>query len=186
MKKLMVLASAFLMVFAVVSSASALNNGDFEDGLAGWNSVGSVAVVDFNDGSHPSGPIADFIASVQGMDNNFALLGAHTTGGTAGIYQDWSVSGLTQLEISFDWAFDFVDWSRRKDDVFLAFADTSITLEEIISGAQPSFLGFGAVWGHYSNIWDIVPWTNSGNVGFALIEDPTFLTNSLKKSKLRI
>ena len=146
MKKLLVFLAAMLLVFGLVGSVSAnlITNGDFETGdLTGWTSSGAVQVVDLNDGTL-SGIILDFIASIQGMDDNFALFGEGTTEGAAYIHQGFSVSGMDQLQISFDYAFDFFDWSNRKDDKFLSLAwengGEALTLLELVSGDLPDFL----------------------------------------------
>jgi len=184
MKKFLVFLCPILLVFGMVGSVSAnlITNGDFETGdLTGWVSVGAVQVVDFNDGTL-TGEILDFIASIQGMDDNFALFGEGITSGASYIYQGFSVSGVDQIEISFDYAFDFFDWSSRKDDTFLSLvagSDWSYdeTLLELVSGDLPDFLGFGAAYGHYSNIWDVS--ALEGDIIFALLEDSTRGTNSL-------
>ena len=184
MKKFLLITSVFLLVLGIAAGASAnvITNGDFETGdLTGWTYGGNVGVVDLNDGTL-SGAILDFIADIQGMEDNFALFGDGTSEGLGYIYQGISVSGVSQIEISFDYAFDFFDWANSKDDTFVSLIggpgwSWSASLLELVSGDLPNFLGFGVAYGHFSETFDVTGF--DGELGFYLLEDASCLTNSL-------
>ena len=159
MKKVLGLALGLLMVLVVAGSASAtqlITNGDFETGdLTGWTYSGDVEVV------NPSSTLPNWVAGVQGMDNNFALLGWDIWGtGTDTLNQTFTIdSGYTSITISFNWAFDYVDkgWGT---DTFLALvnyetnnAAATITMADLET-SQTGWSGT-ATWGYFTQTFDI-------------------------------
>ncbi|MFP7753492.1 PEP-CTERM sorting domain-containing protein [Thermodesulfobacteriota bacterium B35] len=88
-----------------------IENGGFDQGLAGWNRYGDVQVV----------PAGWYATSILGMEGNFALLGADTGAGLSALWQTFSIQGIDQLEVSFDWTFPYTDLSAHREDTFLSF-----------------------------------------------------------------
>jgi len=172
MKKLMILA-AMLMVFGMVGSASAnlITNGDFETGdLTGWTTGGDVKVTD--DGG--------VFASAQGMDNYYALLGLGITDGESKLKQNIDVTGLSELTISFNWAFDYWDNSVSAEDTFISLIkeDTKVKPVKItLLDLQTNGTGFfspdgGLAHGYYMDTIDISAFTlDEGSVIFTLTEE---------------
>jgi len=156
MKKLMILASAFLLVFGVVGTASAnlITNGDFETGtFDGWRTKGDVTIGDTND-------TLGWFAEAQGMDGYYALLGLNTTDEKSTLRQNFDVTGIDSLTISFDWAFDYWDNSSSADDIFL-----SLVQETGKNAHKISLLDLethGTVW--YNPDWGIAHGTYSETI----------------------
>ena len=112
MKKIYIsLGSVLILTLCIFLNAHAnlIVNGDFNSGLDNWNSSGYVQAVH-------AGPFA----AIQGMDGNYALMGFGTTGTDSFLNQVFDVTGLDQLTISFNYAFDYVDWSTIGDDAFIS------------------------------------------------------------------
>ncbi len=172
------IATIGMLLVGMVGTASAnlLTNGDFETGdFSGWTTSGSVDIA-----------TAGIIAGIQGMDNNYALLGYHDTDGKQKLSQTFSVTGITEITISFDWAFDVFDWSGNSDDTFIALTredgDKShkINMVKLKSSAVPQIAGFGGAWGTYTETLSINDWLDdTGRVQFQLKEAETKWTNSL-------
>lgn len=187
-RKLTTLVAASCTFAALNASAfNLITNGDFETGdLTGWDSRGDVRVADFGD-------FSDF----QGMDDNFALLGFDADdffpgGGPNGeqrnslITQDFSVAGIDQLKVSFNWAFDFFDVGSGSD-VFLAILDDDggvaeeITLERLrTNGRSFRRADIGMEYGFYEEIIDISDYTAGGeaDITFRLRESRRLTTLS--------
>jgi hypothetical protein len=160
---------SFLAVLLLTGGAQAnlIRNGDFENGLAFWNASGDVRVVN-------AGPFA----SAQGMDDGYALLGLGDSSGTSRISQDFEVFGATQLEISFNFAFDFFDNSYSASDTFIALVRQDgtpalpITLLDLTTHGT-SFWNpdLGLLYGTYRGIVDISLYTlGEARVVFRLAE----------------
>ena len=95
---------------ALATPIELISNGDFDAGLSSWVTHGDVSVAN-------AGPFA----SAQGMNGNYALLGLHTTSGNSTLRQDFDVTGIDEITVSFNWAFDYWDNSYSADDTFLSF-----------------------------------------------------------------
>ncbi len=95
---------------AMATPIELIENGDFEQGWQGWHSYGDVHVV-------PAGPVANSL----GMEGNYALFGAFSSQGLASLWQTFSIQGIDQLTVSFDWTFPYIDLSANRDDTFLSF-----------------------------------------------------------------
>lgn len=168
MKK--VILSAALIIFGTVGISNATEmiiNGDFETGdLTGWTSNGNVQVV------NPATPsLPDWLASVQGMDNNFALLGFGTASGVSSFSQDFTVEDATSITIGFNYAFDFIDINPWNDDTFLALTtyDGTIAGEITMLDLESSLIG--ANYGFYQKTIDLNPeWALNANMSFSLSE----------------
>jgi hypothetical protein len=166
-----------LLAFAGSAMGNLISNGNFEENGGSLNNWTHNATVTLQQ--------AGVIADIQGMDGHYALLGGETTTATSRLRQDFDIEGIDELTISFDWAFDIVDWSRQ-DDIFMSIireGDTNahkITMQRLRSSAVPQFFGVGASWGHYEETFSISDWLDDeGRVRFSLNEADTRWTNSL-------
>ncbi len=152
MKALKLLLATSVYLWCGLSNANLITNGDFETGdFTGWSTKGDAVVA-----------TAGFLASIQGMDGKYARLGSSVTDGMSQIRQDFSIAGLTSLDISFDWTFDYFDNSASATDTFLSFVrqdgkpGLSITLQDL----QTNGTGFfdpdgGFAYGSFSGVFDI-------------------------------
>ena len=173
MKKLLIFSTFLVFCFTSSAVANLLTNGDFETGdLTGWDSIGAVSVVDF---ATPSLP--DFLASVQGMDDNFALIGFGTGSGVSGISQDFMVSGADSITLEFNYAFDFLDLNPVLDDTFLAVTTVTGDIVGSVTMLDLSSSLIGADFGTYSQTFTLDPsWMFDGEMSFTLSEVGGFLS----------
>ena len=122
MKKFIIFLCGVALVLGLLGNATAtelINNGDFETGdLTGWNSSEDVQVVDFGNS------LAGVFAGIQGMDGYFALLGAGTSDEVSTLNQYFSLTNVSQVTLSFDWAFDFFDLAPFLDDTLISLVTT--------------------------------------------------------------
>lgn len=170
----LVAAFFFLLGIACPSNATLLTNGDFETGdFEGWTREGDVRIAHTDD-------LGGSFAEAQGMDGFYALLGLSETVGTSTLSQNFEVSGISHLEISFNWAFDYFDNSRSADDTFLSFVrldDGSSVYDITLIDLQTNGTGFwspdgGMSYGTYTNVIDISPYvTGADTIMFSLIEE---------------
>jgi len=169
MKKFLMVLCAVVLVFGMFGSASAnlISNGDFETGdLTGWTTSGVVDVV------NPATPsLPDWLASVQGMDDNFALIGWGTGSGESSLSQSFTVSGTTSINLAFDYAFDFFDINFLKDDTFLAITTYTGDVAGAVTMLDISSSLIGANYGHYEQTFDLDPtWVLDAEMSFTLSE----------------
>ncbi|UCF90775.1 MAG: PEP-CTERM sorting domain-containing protein [Desulfobacterales bacterium] len=151
-----------------VAGANLITNGDFGTGdLTGWNTSGDVRVAN-------AGPLA----AAQGMDGYYALLGLRTSDGISRLSQEFDVTGLTQLQISFDWAFDYWDNSRSAEDTFISFVRQDgtparrITLLDLETNGTFWHPELNLAYGTYSDIIDISDYvTDDAKIVFKLVEE---------------
>ncbi len=168
MKKLLATLCGVLILFGLSGAASAnlISNGDFETGdLTDWNYSGSVSVYDASQTS-----LAGALASAQGMDGNFALIGAGTISGTSSLNQSFTVSGVSQITLSFDYVFDTLDLSWS-DDTFLALTtfDGSVIEDITMLDIQSSLIGVN--YGTYTTTITLDPTlVVTGDMSFILTE----------------
>jgi hypothetical protein len=180
MKKTSITLITALSIFAA-TNASAFNlitNGGFEangGSLDGWSYNNQVQLAQ-----------AGTFANLQGMDNNYALLGFGTTSQNSRLAQEFNISGLDEITVSFDWAFNFYDVGNG-NDTFLSFlredggvADR-ITLERLRTNGTSFFdPDFGLEHGTYSETIDISSFTAAdADVIFRLREASGWQTGSL-------
>lgn len=179
MKKVSISISALLiviLVFALNANASLIQNGDFETGdLTSWNYQGDVSI------SSASNPAI-------GLDGSFAILGASVTQGKAILYQDFDVTGLSKITISFNWAYEYSDNSRKNDKFFVIYkayddciVDTIPLLSLVTDGTRRNPID-NFVYGFFSNTYDVSDFGES-RIRFALKEawepnDSDYSTNS--------
>jgi len=108
MKKLLILASAFLLVLGIIGVAGAnlLTNGDFETGdFTGWDT--SIL------------PGGAEVIWVGGKYGHVASLDDPDSIGLEGLSQDFYINpGITKLKISFDYLFEGTDNANRYSDYF--------------------------------------------------------------------
>jgi hypothetical protein len=184
MKKLLGFLCAVTLVFGMVGNASALQlltNGDFETGdFTGWDAPGNVQIIDFDD-TTLSGAIADFVAAAQGMDDYFALFGAGSNSEEASLSQDFTLSNISEVTISFNWAFDYWDWSPQQNDTFVSlFTIEGISVIDVtLLDLQSSFPG-GITSGYFEQTYDLTSYGfTDADICFTLTEANTNWTNSL-------
>lgn len=175
MKKIYIsLGSVLILTLCIFLNAHAnlIVNGDFNSGLDNWNSSGYVQAVH-------AGPFA----AIQGMDGNYALMGFGTTGTDSFLNQVFDVTGLDQLTISFNYAFDYVDWSTIGDDAFISVYSQDdylefISLETIVTNGTLKNPTTGLMYGFFTKTIDISPGYD-GILRFALFENPAWSTTSV-------
>lgn len=174
MKKIILSLLVLSVCFISNARANLIVNGNFNSGLDSWNLSGNVSSVS-------AGPFA----SIQGMDGNYALMGFLTTSTDSILWQEFDVTGLDELTISFNWAFDFVDLSKNYNDAFLSlytqdgFANV-ITLQEIITNGTLLNPASGLMSGFYSETIDISGLSGyDGALRFALFEGLGLTTSSV-------
>jgi hypothetical protein len=172
-----------VMLAAVVSlpavcGASLIANGNFNDGLTGWQTAGDVRI-----GS------AGLVSGIQGMSGNFALLGWNVTAGTSTLWQSFDVTGLDEVTVSFNWAFDYWDNSKTADDTFLALFQegntnpvVTISLLDLRTHGTFWHPDSGLAYGRYSDTISIPSdWSASNaQLVFQLVEasDPNCFTGT--------
>lgn len=166
MKKGLLLIVLMAFGWVGVASANLITNGDFNSGLTGWTSAGDVQVVNFDSPSLP-----DWLASVQGMDDNFALLGLGVSSGTSALSQSFTVSNTTSITLSFNYAFDFYDFSRSTDDTFLALVDYNGSIAGTVTMLDLESSLIGANYGTYTETFTLAPeYILDADMSFTLIE----------------
>lgn len=168
----------WLLSIVSMANANLIDNGDFEQNggsLEEWNYSGSVTVAEGG------------ILGLQGMTDNYALLGGWDTGGTQKLSQEFSVSSIQEITISFDWAFDSIDYSHFNDDTFLAIAkqddsrDYKIKMLDLTSSESGTFFwDIDAAYGSYEQTFSIADWTDvNGEIKFKLSEAYSWCTDSI-------
>jgi hypothetical protein len=157
-----------------------LTNGDFETGdFTGWDPTGNVQIIDFNDGTL-LGAIAAFVAEAQGMDDYFALFGAGSTSEEASLSQDFTLSNISEVTISFNWAFDYWDKSKQNDSFVSLVTTQGTPVFDITLLDLQSSWGIGITSGYFEQTYDLTPYGFTGaDIGFTLTEADTRWTNSL-------
>ncbi len=137
---------------AMATPVELIENGNFDQGLQGWQSYGDVRVAS-------AGPYA---TAVLGMEGEFALLGSQTSVGLSALWQSFSIQGIDQITISFDWTFPYLDLSATGEDTFLSFVrqDGSPAMRITLQDLQSSN---GANWtnhGSFQQVYDISSYTS--------------------------
>jgi hypothetical protein len=178
MKKIYISLSAVLILTLCIflnAHANLIVNGDFNSGLDNWISSDTVHAVN-------AGPFA----AIQGMDGNYALMGFGSTGTDSTLWQGFDVTGLDQLTISFNWAFDYVDWSSKYNDAFISFywqdgLSNYISLQEIVTNGTLINPTTGLMYGFFTKTIDIssISGNNGAFLNFSLIENPGWSTESV-------
>jgi len=173
MKKMLgFLCSAILVaaIGGVAGAATVLIDDNFDGGLGDWTLTNSVQIAQ-----------AGTFANLQGMTDNFALLGLGTTSNFHGLSQTvFAPPTTTKLTVSFDWAFDFVDLSLANDAFVSVITDNrgvTRSLVDINSGS-----GAAAVFGFFFQEFNLPELAAKGGnitIAFGLLEDPTVFTNSI-------
>jgi hypothetical protein len=166
-KKIISLSTVLILTlcFFLNAHANLIVNGDFNSGLANWNTSGNISAA-------YAGPFA----AIQGMDGKYALMGFGTTSTDSILWQEFDVTGLDQLTISFNWAFDYVDWSSKYDDAFISlytqdgFANV-ITLQEIVTNGTLINPTSGLMSGFFTKTIDVSGLSgDDGSLRFGLFE----------------
>lgn len=171
-KLIAIIAASTLASVANVSAFNLITNGDFEmddNTLVGWTTSGSVQV-----GDAAGTDFEGTIATAVGMEGNYARLGLGTSSGTSSISQTFSLgSGITEAELSFDFAFGNIDLNLFADDTLFSIVTTDdgsgvfeVKVQDII--AQSSFVG-DVEFGNFSTEVDFSGYTDAG-VEFKLVE----------------
>lgn len=169
-----------ISALAFAANASAFNlitNGDFETGdLTGWSTNNNNASANGNVQVIQAGPFAN----AQGMDNYYALLGLGTTDGTSRLRQDFDVTGVNEITVSFDWAFDYWDNATNADDTFLSFVRQDgnpaerITMLDLITNGTFTNPSIDLAYGTFTKTYDISNYTtDEARLIFRLTEEST-------------
>lgn len=148
------------LIWVGSATANLITNGDFETGdLTGWSKQRDVKVVQIGD------PGSIFTTD-EGMDGNFAGLSfGNKKKGV--LWQDFDVSGLSKIEISFDWVFDFSDSTSKKDVFATVLQDAAdkplsiISVEKLKTTGSNGNTGTGLWYGTFTDIFDITGITTS-------------------------
>jgi hypothetical protein len=168
MKKLfcfLCVSCSVLFVFGM-SEASLIQNGDFEaGGLSPWSSSGDVQIA-----------TAGVAETAWGMSNNFASLGGSGNLILSTLSQEFDVTGLTELAISFNWFFGNIDFTKMNGiDVFAAIVKQDSVLFPMTTDLllQESTQLVDVAYGTFSDVIDISSWfLNDGKISFTLFENP--------------
>jgi PEP-CTERM motif len=160
-----------LVLLAGVTTAQAnlIYNGDFDAGLSQWNYSGDVTIGN---------------ATVFGMSGNYALLGAGTQNGISTLSQSFSLVGLNQVEIKFNWYFQYTDRAPAASDQFAGLLWEGgvgllpiITYELLEVNSLNTTANGKTVSGIFDKIYDLSTWLPLGGmVTFTLMESPSVLT----------
>ena len=162
-----------LCCIAAPAYANLIDNGTFAAGLSGWNYSGDVSV--------------GFASSdTPGMDGAYALLGADPTrNGSSSLSQKFSILGLSEIEVSFDWFFRYTDRAPLASDTFAALLwEGGIGLPPVITYEMLEAKSVdytvdrrGIVSGHFHDIYDLGTWFPLvGGITFTLLESPSIGT----------
>jgi hypothetical protein len=142
--------------------ANLISNGNFSAGLSQWNYSGDVLVG---------------TAAIGGMTGNYALLGSTTQNGISTLSQNFSIVGLTQLEVSFDWYFKYTDLAPTADRFAAFMVEGGIGVPLVITydllEAYSTNLGTNptTISGHFDHTYDLNTWFPvAGSVAFVLDE----------------
>ena len=145
--------------------ANLITNGDFSSGFAGWATNGNVTI--------SAG------ATTLGMDGNYALFGQGTTTGTDTLSQTFSVSGLSAINISFNYYFIGFDGSVLNDEFLSLYAQgtgiviKTVTLQDLLSSGGYWDPQTYTLFGTYSTTIDLttlMAYDPTGELAFQLIE----------------
>lgn len=167
MKKTIMFFFIILLSNAASAGAELIENGDFEDGLTSWTTSGDVRLA-----------TAGSIASLQGMDGQYALLGLTTSSGTSQIEQSFDATGYSSLTVSFDWAFDYWDNSWSASDEFISFVTndgttTAITITLLDLKTNGIFWydpDVGAAFGTLTMTFSLADFSGESDLIFQLVE----------------
>ncbi|TKB07291.1 PEP-CTERM sorting domain-containing protein [Desulforhopalus sp. IMCC35007] len=171
MKKINIIRTCVLSILSIflVSSASAtlITNGDFSSGLSGWQTSGDVTV-------GTAGP---------GMDGDFALISfSNDISPVSRLWQNFDVSGLNQIQITFDWFFEYTDNSRNSNDVFVSILkdlDSSpvqnITLDRLRTNATPRSDKTNLFSGTFNGLIDVSEFDSDARLQFRVTDNNGFL-----------
>lgn len=158
-----ILKVALLSIFISGSaSATLIANGDFSSGLSDWTTRGDVTIGN-------GGP---------GMDGDFAYLGyTNDEYPNNRLWQDFDVSGLDKIQISFDWFFEYQDNSSKRD-VFVSILrdlDNSpvqnITLDRLTTNMTPRSGNVNLFSGYFAGTFDISDFEEDARLRFRLSEN---------------
>jgi hypothetical protein len=157
------------LLWISTASANLISNGDFETGKFGaWKHSGDVSVTN-------GGPFS----AAEGMDGYYAALGLKTEVDTNRLWQNFDVSGFNMVQISFDWAFEFIDAATGVNDVFISIlrdydgsSVNNITLDRLISRGNENNPRDQLLYGTYSEVIDISDFnTANARLQFRLSEN---------------
>lgn len=176
MKRILITFFVLVCVLGVAGTpqANLIKNGDFEtESLAPWIAIGSVVVED-----------ADYDGTKDyGMDGHYAKFGFENDTGV--LIQQFDVAGLSQLEISFDWYFAYLDRATLTDDRFAALVSPkgeilkAIKLLDVTTNGTYSDPTRRVAHGSFLDIVDISGWeAEEGIISFWLLESPSNRTFS--------
>ena len=162
---LVCLFSAMLVISMTGAAGAALINGDFQTGdLSGWTVGGDAADVRIG------GPT--FFSEAQGMNGSFALFGLEASAGTSSLSQTFGAPFSNLINVSFNWAFDFVDLSLLTSDSFVSVINDEGTVFDItMQNIGTGFFNAGITNGLFQDTFDITGFVGDDvTIAFSLNE----------------
>lgn len=174
MRKFLSVLIVVMMVCMMTGNAHAnlITNGDFSNGLTGWTTSGDVTL--------SNNPLVSTIGALEGMTGNFAVLGLNKTTGTSSLTSNaFTVTGADQLTISFNYAFDYIDWDLVNSDEFISLVNEntgSAALKITLLDLKSSLIG--ANYGLYSKTIDLASSSTTDSITFKL-QESSGLTGSV-------
>jgi len=175
MKKFLSVLLVAMMVCTMTGNAHAnlITNGNFSNGFTEWTTSGDVTL--------SNNPLVSAIGALQGMTGYFAVLGLNKSAGESILTSNtFTVTGTNQLTISFNYAFDYIDWDLVKSDEFIslvnentgtnAFTITLLDLKSCLLGAN---------YGLYSKTITLDSLSSMDSITFKLKESNSCMTNSV-------
>lgn len=169
--KLLATVSLVLSIWVGTANANLITNGDFEDSTLGpWHTRSDVNLVDTTSG---------LFDSSHGMNGQYVQLGGDLTGGNDRLWQNFDVTGLSALHISFDWVLQYTDISNKNERFISIVRDYdntpagNITLQNLRTSGDVSSPGHDLLFGTYSGILDISSFsTDNARLEFRLTDNP--------------
>ena len=174
MKKISIIRTCvfFILGIFLASSASAtlITNGDFSRGLRGWKSDGDVTKAKGR--------------GVPKMDGKFARIGfTDDEYPKSRLWQNFDVSGINKIQISFDWFFAYLDDTKKPKDVFASILQErdskpfqKIEVYTVLTNDTDPSVDEQIQSGFFSGIFDVSGFDGKARLRFQLSENAGVLS----------
>lgn len=147
----------FLFFLCETTYATLITNGNFDAGFTDWETRNEVAI------ENSSSALTNILfGTSHNLSGEYALIGGNSATNNNRLWQDFSVSGISSLYISFDWAFQYFDPVPQERTNFVSlirdYDGTSvgnITLQRLSSQGNSNNPGANMLWGSFSGVFDI-------------------------------